>query len=38
MPAGHRAVIYEHDDAHREGDDHAQGYRVACWVMDLGRA
>lgn len=38
MLAGHRAVIYEHDAAPREGDGHAQGYWVACWVTDLGRA
>lgn len=33
---GHRAVIYKHNDAPREGDRNAQGYRVACWVTDLG--
>lgn len=38
MLAGHRAVTYEHDDAPREGDGNAQGYRVARWVTDLGRA
>lgn len=35
---GHRAVIYKHNDAPREGDRNAQGYRVACWVTDLGMA
>lgn len=38
MLAGHRAFIYEHDDAPREGDGHAQGCRLACWVTELGRA
>lgn len=33
---GHRAIIYKHNDAPREGDRNAQGYRVACWVTDLG--